>query len=340
MSKADIVAMAVQLYKGAKDKSVLKFSYEESNKTFSDALIKEAVESSGLQYDGKFTYELFSNPIVKWNLYNLIGVSIEAIIPKTLTTSFDKFCDVQNANWGDQLVFEVSSPDLFTVSKIANGTTNLRRQRLDGRSIKLNPVLRGVKIGEDIFRVLSGKVDWATFVNKVGLSMATAIKNDIYSAIYNSYDAVDAKHFISGSFNGDTLVTLAQRVQAENAGVKPLVFGTNLALSKVTASNGFMSYNMMDEYNNMGYLGTFRGIDLVQLDQVINPSTNDFGINDNFLLVIPSGLDKPVKLGFEGNTIVTENNNQNAAQTVDYVVQKAWDVAILAAGTYGIYRLS
>ena len=91
----------------------------------------------------------------------------------------------------------------------------------------------------------------------------------------------------------------------------------------------------------MGYYGRFQGTDLVVIDQAHVANTNTFAISDSFIIVCPQGLDKPVKLGFEGETIVTENSiNKSADQSLEYVMQKNWDCQILTAGRYGIYRVS
>ena len=104
---------------------------------------------------------------------------------------------------------------------------------------------------------------------------------------------------------------------------------------------GLNSQNMLDDYNKMGYYGRFQGTDLVVIDQAHVANSNTFAISDNFIIVCPQGLDKPVKLGFEGETIVTEDSiNKTADQSLSFTMQKMWDTQILTAGRYGIYRVS
>lgn len=227
-----------------------KYSVEEANDIFNKKLIKTACETANLPYeDGKMTWYKFSSPTFQHAFFNLISVVIDAILPKVLTTQFDMLTEVKNAAWGDKLIMEVTSPDYFSVSKVANGTTNLRRQRLDRRTKELAPVMRGVSISENLFRVLAGKVDWATWINKAAISMATAIKKDVYDAIYASYSDLSATYGTTGAFDGTTLVTMAEHVKAANGGLQPIILGTALALSNVlpaTGVSGMTSFNMMD----------------------------------------------------------------------------------------------
>lgn len=347
----DIVKMGTDLYYGNYEpQRYLKFSLEESQSIFTKTLMEEAAKLANVSFDPKtqkLDFYTYSNPLFKHALFQLTSIAIDAIVPKVITDQFDRFAEVRNAAWNEQLIFEVSSPDLFTVSKAANGTTNVRRQRLDKRSVKLSPTMRVVKVYESIYRILSGQVNWAEYVNKVALSLATEIKNDIYTAIYDSYDATDSTYFYTGSFDGTTFNTMVAHVQAACGGLKPICYGTKLALAKVaptagyTAYPGLMSQNMLDQLNMSGYLGRFQGTDLIEIEQAHKPNSDTFAVSDSFLIIIPSGADRIVKIGFEGETIITESQaNMAADQSIEHTVQKAWDVAVLSSGKFGIYRLS
>jgi len=322
-----------------------KYTMEDANDLFNKKLIKMVSEYAGVTYnEGKLDWFTFSHPGFQHGLFNLIGIVIDAIMPKVLTSQFDMFTTVRNAAWGDKMVVEVTSPDYFAVSKVANGTTNLRRQRLDRRAVELLPEMRGVAIAESLFRILSGKADWAQFINKVAISMATQIKADVYTAIYDSYSVLDATYQASGAMNATTLVTMAEHVKAACGGLAPVIFGTTLALSKVlpaTGVAGMTSMNMLDAYNEQGYLGKFRSYPCFALEQAHVPSTDTFAISDSFLIIIPMGTNKIANLGFEGEGIITTNAaSMGAGQEVDYVFTKSYDVKILASMKYGIYRIT
>jgi len=354
---SDIAKLGYNLYFSRKNPDLLKYSEgtisrENAQYIFVKALCEEAARLSGipLKYEGKLDFKLYNNPTFKYNFFNLIAENLEAIIPKVITDSFDQFSEVRNLNFGDKPIFRITSPDLFVVSKVAYGTTNVTRQRLDKRVLELNPTMRIVKIADDMYNVLSGRAEWDVWVNKVAASMVAQIKIDMYTAISNSYDATNTNFMASGSFTATTFNQIVERVRAACGGAQPVCFGTKLALAKVLPLQGwsppngypgFMSPNMMDEYNNGGYLGRFMGTPLIQLDQVVKlDGSYNFAISDNFLYITCT-IDKPVKIAFGGETFIFDNlNNLPQDQEYELSFQKAWDMGILSSAQYGIYQVS
>lgn len=350
MTNSKIIKMGVDLYNWSSNPSKANFSNSNvsSLDEAHDLFRKTLLEELGIQ-DGKVDFSVLDNPMAKWKLFKLTTETIDAIVPKVLTNQFDRFVEVHNSAWNEQMIFKVNSPDYFRVDKISNGNTNTRGQRLDKRVLRLNPVMRSVTIQESIYRVLAGEVDWATYINRVALSMATAIKGDIYNAVYGSYSDLEAEfqENASGGFDATAFNKLVARVQAANGGLKPVVYGTKLALQNISAAAGFTAYpgltsqSMMDEINMSGFLGHFQGTELIELEQALVPSTTNFAISDNYAIIAPAGADKIVKLGFEGESRITENSNDlGTDQQMEYTFQKAWDVGVLAAGRYGIIQFA
>ena len=68
------------------------------------------------------------------------------------------------------------------MSEAADGTQGIRRQRLSGISeVSIPTSLKVVKIYEELNRVLSGRVDFNTFISKVAESFRQKLLNDVYS---------------------------------------------------------------------------------------------------------------------------------------------------------------
>jgi hypothetical protein len=178
-------------------------------------------------------------------------------------------------------------------------------------------------------------------VDRVSRSFLNQIKIDIYNKIYNAYDGLVAPYKTTGSFTDAAFVEMAQHVEAGTGGLKPMVFGTKLALSKIMKDQYYYSGDMTKQLNEKGYLPNYLGYDLVEIKQAHTPNTDSFAISDNFLLFIPSGVNKIVKIGFEGSTIVREGAPQdNADESIEYSFKQKYDVGILSAGKFGIMRLS
>jgi hypothetical protein len=98
---------------------------------------------------------------------------------------------------------------------------------------------------------------------------------------------------------------------------------------------------MTKSLNEKGFLPNYLGYDLVEIQQSHIPNTEQFQIANDFLLFVPSGVNKIVKIGFEGSTIVREASPQdNADESIEYSFKQKYDVGILSAGKYGIYKLA
>ena len=169
----DIVKVAVDAYRG----NVEKYSVGQSQDLLRQALIEANGGSTVLDYkkirDGKCA-----------GLFTLL----EEILSKTVVEGlqgdeyFNALVDFRNVAEGDQNIFVVEDSELFVVSEAADGTQGIRRQRLGGVSETSIPTsLKVVRIYEELNRVLAGRVDFNTFINKVAESFRQKLLNDVYT---------------------------------------------------------------------------------------------------------------------------------------------------------------
>lgn len=313
---------------------VQNFSKEQAETAFRNAVTDIVGAKPG---EASYFYKWQEN---KYKVFNLISEVVTTILPVNVDEELNGFAEVKNVNWGDKLVFEVTDPRLFEVGMVSDGNLNVRAQRLDNGKLELNPKNRAIKIYEEFYRWVSGRIDWAVMVDRVSRSFLNQIKIDIYTKIYNAYDQLAAPYKITGSFDDQEFVTLAQHIEAGTGGLKPMVFGTKLALSKIMKDQYFYSGEMTSQLNQNGYLPNYLGYNLVEIQQAHTPNTDNFAIDNNFLLFVPAGVNKIVKIGFEGSAIVTESNPQeNTDMSMEYTFVQKYDVGVLSAGKFGIYRL-
>lgn len=328
---SDLGKLGVDLYFN----KVENFSKDEANSAFREAIFEMV---GAKPTDSNWFYKWQEN---KYKVFNLISETVTTILPVTIDMELNAFAEVQNVNWGDQLVFEVTDPRLFEVATVADGNGNQRAQRLDNGKLTLNPKVRDITIYEEFYRWVSGRIDWAVMVDRVSRSFLNKIRTDIYTTMVNSYSGLGTAYKATGTFDIDTFVQLAQHVEAGTGGMTPTIFGSKLALSKVMNDQYFYSGALAQELNQKGFLPNFNGYPLVEIKQSHTANTDTFAIDNNTLFVIPSGVEKLVKIGFEGSAIVTESSPQeNADMSLSYSFKQKYDVALLSAGKFGIYTLS
>ena len=328
----DIVKLAVDSYKGR----VEKYTVGQSQDALRQALIEANGGNTTLDYkairDGKCN-----------GLFTLV----EEILSRTVIEGvqsddfFNAFVDYKNVALGDKNVFVVEDSTLFVVDDVAEGNQGIRRQRLGGKSETSIPTsMHAIRIYEELNRVLSGRVDFNTFIDKVAKSFSQKILNDIYTlwAGATAADLGGVSYFpTAGTYNEDDLLDVISHVEAAAGGKTATIVGTKKALRNLKES--IMSDGAKDEFHNMGYAGTFFGTPVVAIPQRHQVGSTNFVFQDDVLTVV-AGDDKPIKFVYEGDPLVIMGDPKtNADLTQEYFYGERYGLGIvLAGGNAGIGR--
>lgn len=324
----EIAKLAVNVYKNQGD--VTKYSKDEQM----EVLRKELIEANG--GSDKLTPKSFrNNP----NLFTIIEEALDVLIEEGIKGQFDMFVETVTIGHGDAKVFTIKENRLFDVALIAEGIgSDLRRDRLDSGELTVRTHIYGVAIYEELARILAGKVDFASLVSTVDKSYQNKIQDEIYKAIYGSYNALGATYGVSGTFTEQKMDDLIAHVEA-STGMEAMILGTKQALAKVQYAKE--SDGNTENRNQFGFYGKYRGTDMMQIKQAHKVGTNEFAIDNNFLMVVPKNPDKFVKLVLEGDSMIIEGASEDRKDLQrDYTFIKKAGVAVLSASKYGIYRLS
>ena len=312
----DIVKVAVDAYRG----NVEKYSVGQSMELLRKALVEANGGSTTLNYknirDGKCS-----------GLFTLIEEVLSRTVVEGLQGDeyFNALVDFRNVAEGDKNLFLVEDSNLFVVSDAADGTQGIRRQRLGGVSeVSIPTTLKVVKIYEELNRVLSGRVDFNEFINKVSESFRQKLLNDIYTlwsgATANDFGGVT--YFpAAGAYDEEELLDLISHVEAAANGKPASIIGTKKAV------------------RNLAYYGKFYGTPVVVAPQRHKVGSTEFTLSDDILTII-AGDDKPIKCVYEGNPIVLMGDPMsNGDLTQEYLYGEKYGMGIvLAGGNAGIGR--
>ena len=328
MERNDIVRLALDAYHG----NVQNFSVDETMDTLRQALVAANGGSTKLDYkavrDGRAV-----------GVFSIIEDIITKTVEEGLTGNeyFNQFVEYKNIALGDTNLFVVEDDTAFSVDEIAPGTQGLRRQRLAGVSTMTVPTkLYGVKIYEELDRILAGHVDFNTMIRKVSEAFDKKLMDEIFS-IWLGVTANDiggSAYFqavsAGGSYSEDTLLDIIAHVEA-NTGAAATIVGTKKALRVLEPSvDSQQAWN--DMYNN-GYYGKFYGTPVVAVNQRHATGTTNFLLPDNIITVIASNADKPIKVVFEGDTtIVMGDPMTNPDFSQEYFMSQRWGVNLLTTG--------
>ena len=278
----------------------------------------------------------------KEDIYQIIDVTVDAILPTILRNQFDQFANFHDIAIGDELQFTNEDTNLFRVALMAGGTQDIRRQNQLGGKYKIDTEWYGAATYVEFEQFLTGQVDWNKYVNKVAESFAVYMGERIYDTISASYDGIRAtrKHVGSGVVDIDKLGEIARHVKTASGGKTVTVYGTVSALSKVSPDVAMMSDGMKDGLNKIGYLGTVNGLNLIAFPDAYRANTEDFAVDDNALLVIPSA-EKIVDVVLEGDTFTEDGESGgNTGLQIDFNQRRKFGVATRQASIYGFYKIN
>jgi hypothetical protein len=113
---------------------------------------------------------------------------------------------------------------------------------------------------------------------------------------------------------------------------EPTIYCTYEFAVKMVPSEGWRyTESMKQELWNTGHLATYKGRKVIILPQGLEDETNSRKvINPGYCYIIPTGADsKPVKIAFEGGTIVDEYVNADRSREIQ-VYKKVGVTAMLA----------
>lgn len=251
------------------------------------------------------------------------------------------YIEWKNLSEGDGMVFNVQGGDeKFYVSRIAEGTQGLRRQRLyGGQPVTVEPVAHGIKIYEELYRIASGRADFGHLIDVAIKSFAEQRTLEAYKATRAVFDGIGSgsKYYASGSFSEATLTSLIDYVEAKT-GLKASIIGSKQAVRKITGVKGDGAEIAKEQLFKMGYYANFYTTPIYVVE-------NALGSDDEFILpndlYIIAGDQKFLKGVEEGSTLIIPRvSTENADLSQEWFMIQRYGIKAVIAAKSGVYHLS
>lgn len=314
--------------------TVEKYSLDEGN----EKLVKALTEING----GKNYLDMRSMRDGASNgLFALIETTLDNRVIEGLQANdyFMGLVETRNLMLGDQNLFNVEDGSLFAVAEIAPGTQGIRRQRIgEVKQVPVPTTVKGVKIYEELDRVLAGRVDFAQMINKVTESFQRKILDDVYALWASaSADEFGSVYFpAAGSYNEATLLTLIEHVEAASGKTATLV-GTKAALRNL--QNSMQSIDAANSIYHDGYMGSFFGSPVIAIPQRHKINSTEFVMDDKIITVMATD-ERPIKFVYEGNSLILPGNPEDKADLTQeyFVAQKYGSAIVVGSNNTGIGR--
>lgn len=304
-----------------------KFNYTELN----DTLRKELNEIAG-------TYALFREN--KNTLFALVEEVIEDILPKKVLDQYGMFAEIKTFAQGDRPVFtqKITAASRRRAKQFITKVGLAGRYevfKLDGKNYEVATSAIGgaAQIGLEEF--LDGKVDFADLTEIVMEGMDETIYREIVKALHGAVSSLQQSNKTTQtSFDEAEMDKLIQIADAY--GNATIYCTYEFAATMVPAQN-WVSEEMKNQKWSNGYLANYKGHRVVVLNQSFEDETNLVKVVDpTHAYIIPTGgNDKPVKIAFEGATIVDEYVNRDRSREIE--VYKKVGVATVITNNICVY---
>jgi len=298
-----------------------------------DIFRREIFEAIGLDISKPFTPRMYSRH--KEDIFAIIEDTLAPIINDRLEAQMGPFAEVRNMAWGDTVIFDVENPDLFEVSIITDGTGNLRRQRMDNGKLTVELETMGIKVYDEFYRFLAGRINWAGVINRVVKSFERKVAEMVQAVLFQAHPTFDSRFIYTGVYNEDKIIEVCSMVEALYGSA--MILGTKQALAPLKPA--YAGDSVKDQYNQLGHVGTFRSYDTVAMVQSFKAGTYDFNLSNDMLLVLPASAERFVKILTEGTPHIYDFHNVQGDQSIEHYYTQKIGVGLALAREYGVITL-
>jgi hypothetical protein len=117
----------------------------------------------------------------------------------------------------------------------------------------------------------------------------------------------------------------------------PVVYATLELATKIVPSANWISDEDKTAMRSQGYVGIYKGVKVIVMPQSFEDETNAVKVIDaSKAYILPvTGNDKPVKIAFEGETIIDEFANADRSREIQ--AYKKFGVALLATNDMCVF---
>lgn len=257
----------------------------------------------------------------KDTIFELVEIQLTEVLPPKVLAEYGQFADVRTFPQGVQPIFyqKISEASRRRAKQFVTKVGLAGRYevfKLDGRTLEVTPTAYGGAAQIAFEEFLDGRITMADVYDIVLEGMDEAVYKEIAKALVSTvtnlgtYNKVtDASTFNETQF--DKLLMVADTYG------KASIYCTFEFAATMIPQDGWVSDNMRDRRWNQGYLGDYKGHQVIVLPQSFEDETNAVKVIDpSYCWIIPTGSEKPVKVAFEGSAQVKEVDGDDWSKTI------------------------
>lgn len=274
----------------------------------------------------------------KYRLFELVSVAIDEVLPRKVEEQYMQFADVRTVPQGQKVVFrqritEAARKRAKTFVTRVGLAGRYETFMLDGSEIEVYTDAIGAACRLGLEEFLDGRLTFADLTDVILEGMDEYIYKTVAEALASFVDQLPtANKATSNGFDEklmDRLLAISDSYYNSNSAI----YCTKEFAMQMIPSENRMSSGMKDTlWTGAGYFDNYKNHPVIILDQSMVDATNaEKVIDPSNAYIIPVGAEKPVKIAFEGQTLIkTVDQNQNDDWSTDIQTYKKFGLAILA----------
>ena len=334
LNRKDLITLA-KTVANANPSSAVAYSFGEDKFSYSD--LQETLRSELRALAG--TYSLYREN--KNTIFALMEETIDDVLPKKVLEQYGQFAEIKTFAQGDRPVFTqritmaAKRRAKQFVTKV--GLAGIYEVfKLDGQSYEVPTSAFGgaAQIGFEEF--LDGRVDFADVLDIVMEGLDECVYLEIERALKGAVESLQPANKTSQTSFVET--EMDKLIQIADSYGQATIYCTYEFAATMVPVEGWISDEMKNQKWNNGYLGNYKGHRVIVLPQSYEDETNSKKVIDpSYAWIIPTGgNDKPVKVAFEGQTIVREYDNKDMSKEIQ--IYKKLGVAAIITNNICVYR--
>ena len=313
--------------------SKIAYQYGEEKLTYSELNETLRSELNALAGD----YKSFREN--KNAVFTIIETVVDEVLPKKVMQAYDMFAETKIFAQGTKPVFTIKTTEasrrrakqfitkvglagVYEVFKLAGKNYEVPTSAFGGAAM----------IGLEEF--LDGRVDFAELTEIVMEGLDEAVYKEIAKALIASIDNLQPANVHSQA--GFSESEMDKLIQIAEAYGQATIYCTFEFAATMIPSKDWVSDSMRDQMWNNGYLANYKGKRVIVLPQSFEDETNTTKVIDpKYAWIIPTGAEKPVKIAFEGETLVDERQNRDWSREIQ--VYKKLGVSTIVTNNICVY---
>lgn len=280
----------------------------------------EHVEADKLREANEYCAELLKDfgPENRHKMAQLIGFAVNELT-QPVENYFATIGDLKTIGFGDKAGFRVRKGSIRAYIQAKDSTT--QRSKVARDQILVDTVEVSARPAMNVSEMLTGRVSVSDLIRDAAIEITNAQLGYVQNVLKQAVASWGTGFYGGGA--GVVAATLDPMVQRWMRTGGAVIVGDIAAVSKLAELTGFtaaanqkqFSPNIIDEFNQFGYIGSYKGAKVICL---ANPYTADMSspvLDPGMLYILPAGADlssRPLKIVKEGGIRAMEFTNIDA----------------------------